>query len=280
MNIVSNNPIYSVAQGKNDSIIQEKQSEKTLSQRKAVANVVNKNIAFYGFDLVKKKEIPPILSEMFEAIRDKRDEDLAETAYPFLVKYIGVEDVAPPKLTWKRAEGRSIVADYKVFENAVVIYSDLFKKVSKAEQLAFIAHELTHCKQAFNMMRTENIGIEKYAYVNAVSDFRAATVRNKKIINALNEVRKNNKEKELVQYLVQTATINNIKELKQTYPNFDKLSKIKANSDEGKKAQADLKAQFEYNGADETSYNNCPLEKEAFEKEKEIIRFYKQNNWF
>lgn len=257
---------------------QQKQPQKEASEKEFLSRAGNQKIAFYGFDLVKKKEIPPILSEMFEAIRDKKDEELAETAYPFLVKYIGVEDVAPPKLTWEKAEGRPIVADYKVFENSIVIYSDLFKKVSKAEQLAFIAHELTHCKQAFNMMRTENIGIEKYAYVNAVSDFRAATVRNEKIINALNEARKNNKENELVKYLIQKATINNIKELKQTYPNFDKLPKIKVNSLEGQKAQADLKAQFEYNGADETAYNKCPLEKEAREKEKEIIRFYMQNN--
>lgn len=256
----------------------EKQYKKDLSQKKSFSNNINKNIAFYGFDLVKKKEIPPILSEMFEAIKDKKNEDLAETAYPFLVKYIGVEDVAPSKITWEKAEGRPIVADYKVFENSIVIYSDLFKKVTKAEQLAFIAHELTHCKQAFNMMRTENIGLEKYAYVNAVSDFRAATVRNKKIINALNEARKKNKEKELVQYLIQNATTNNIKELKQTYPNFDRLPKIKTNSAEGRKAQTDLKAQFEYNGADEKAYNNCALEKEALEKEKEIIRFYKLNN--
>ena len=256
---------------------QEKQFQKEPSQNKPPLNDGNKNIAFYGFDLVKKQKIPPILSEMFKAIKDKKDEDLAETAYPFLVKYIGVEDVAPPKLTWEKAEGRPIVADYKVFDNSIVLYSNLFKKVSKAEQLAFIAHKLTHCKQSFNMMRTENIGIEKYAYVNAVSDFRAASVRNEKIISALNEARKNNKENELVQYLIQKATINNIKELKQTYPNFDKLSKIKANSAEGQKAQVDLKAQFEYNGANEKTYNNSPLEKEAIEKEKEIIRFYNQN---
>lgn len=256
----------------------KKQSEIEHYQKESISGDVSKNITFYGFDLVKKKEIPPILSEMFIAIRDKNDEDLAETAYPFLVKYIGVEDVAPPKLTWENAEGRAIVADYKVFENSIVIYSDLFKKASKAEQLAYIAHELTHCKQAFNMMRTENIGIEKYAYANAVSDFRAATVRNKKIINALNEAKKNNKENELVKYLIQKATINNINELKQIYPNFDKLPKIKVNSVEGQKAQVDLKAQFEYNGADEIAYNNCPLEKQALEKEKEIIRFYKQNS--
>ena len=256
---------------------QKKQSETEVQDNNHPTTSENKNIAFYGFDLVKKKEIPPILSEMFEAIKDKKDEELAETAYPYLVKYIGVEDVAPPKITWEKTEGRPIVADYKVFENSIVIYSDLFKKVSKAEQLAFIAHELTHCKQSFNMMRTENIGIEKYAYANAVSDFRAATIRNKNIINALIEAKRNNKEKELIQYLIQKSTINNIKELKQTYPNFDKLSKIKSTSIEGQKAQTDLKAQFEYNGADINAYNNCPLEKEAIEKENEIIKIYKQS---
>lgn len=231
-------------------------------------------IAFYGQDLVNNQQTPKILTDMFEAIKDKKDEDLAETAYPYLVKYLGVEDTAPKGITWKEKEGRSIVSDYKVFDNSVVLYKDLFKNSSKPQQIAFIAHELTHCKQSTNIMRTEGLGIEKYAYANAVSDSRAAMVTNPKFISMMEKAKKAGKERELMQYLLHNATVENIAELKHAHPNIEKLPKIDANSKEGQKAQADLIAQFEYNGADMNAYNSSPLEKEALGTEKEIIQYY------
>ena len=45
-------------------------------------------------------------------------------------------------------------------------------------------------------------------------------------------------------------------------------------SENGKKAQNDLVAQFNYNGADMEVYNRCPLEKEAMAFENKVKNAY------
>lgn len=222
-----------------------------------------------GIDIVKHSDTKD-LSVVFEKIKGKDGIDFVNTAYTELVKYMDLEGVAPEKITWEKNEGRAIVGDYRFYNNSVVFYSDYFMKMDKASQLGIIAHELTHCKQLENMLRTEGISVERIAYAYAVSDMRAMMVNNPKIQQMHAQAKANGKEKEFMQQMVALGTMKTTKELQEAHANTLKMPKHSLNSEKGKKAQADLVAQFNYNGADMNTYNACPLEKEAMMMENKI----------
>ena len=231
----------------------------------------------YGKALVTGSDFDN-LDVLFETLKDKDGKEFADAAYKGLVKIMGLEGSAPSKITWEKNEGRPIIGDYRFYNNTIVFYTDYFFKQDKAEQLATIAHELTHCKQTVNVLCTEGIPVERYAYAFAVSDLRAALVRNPHIIDAMKKAKAAGKEKELTKYLISQWTLKTADELKEAHAYTLALPKHPFNSPAGKKAQLDLQAQFNYNGADMTTYNVCPLEKEARIAEKMIITLYKNYN--
>ena len=177
-----------------------------------------------GRDIVKHSDTKD-LSVVFEKIKDKDGIDFVNTAYTELVKYMDLEGVAPNEITWEKNEGRPIVGDYRFYNNSVVFYSDYFLKMDKASQLGIIAHELTHCKQLENMLRTEGIGVERIAYAYAVSDMRAMMINNPKIQQMHAQAKANGKEKEFMQQMVALGTMKTTKELQEAHANTLKMPK-------------------------------------------------------
>ncbi|MBD5402587.1 hypothetical protein HDR58_07300 [bacterium] len=228
-----------------------------------------------GKDLINNTNSLKELDEIFKKLEGKEGKDFANTAYHELVKYFDIEKNAPKEITWEKNEGRAIVGDYRFYDNSIVFYTDYFMQNNKAEQLATIAHELTHCKQLANMLTTEGLSVEKIAYAYAVSDMRAMLIRNPKIIEMHKKAIAEDKEKEFMQSLIQVGTIKTAKELYAAHSETLKQPKHPLNSLEGIKAQKDWIAQYNYNGADMKVYNACPMEKEARQVEMMISSAYK-----
>lgn len=237
----------------------------------------NANV-FLGKDLVQSDIDVSKLNVIIDKIKDKDGQDFANAAYTELVKLMNLEDSAPNNITWEKNEGRPIVGDYRFYNNSVVFYTDYFLKMDKATQIGIIAHELTHCKQLTNMLRTEGLPVEKIAYAYAVSDAKAMLMRNPQVIKMYNTAKSNGKEKEFLQQLVKAGTIKTAKELFQAHAKTLALPKHPLNSPQGQKAQKDWIAQYNYNGADEKAYNDCLLEKEAMSVEKRVTEAFKNRN--
>lgn len=230
---------------------------------------------YQGKDLVKNTNSIKDLDEIFKKLDGKDGKEFADTAYSELVKYFGLEGIAPKSITWEKNEGRPIIGDFRFYDNSVVFYTDYFMQNDKATQLGTIAHELTHCKQLANMLTTEGITVEKIAYAYAVSDLRAMLTRNPKVIEMHKQAKEQGKEKEFMQMMINTGMAKTAKELYTAHAQTLKLPKHPLNSPEGLKAQKDLVAQFNYNGADLKAYNACPMEHEAMDVERMVMAAYK-----
>ncbi len=259
------------------AVIQSKQTQAAPSippENNAPKTENTQNI-YLGKDLVKNTNSIKDLDEIFKKIDGKDGKEFADAAYSELVKYFGLEGIAPKAITWEKNEGRPIVGDFRFYDNSVVFYTDYFMQNDKATQLGTIAHELTHCKQLANMLTTEGISVEKIAYAYAVSDMRAMLTRNPKVIEMYKQAKNNGKEKEFMQMMINAGTAKTAKELYSAYAKILQLPKHPLNSPEGLKAQKDLVAQFNYNGADLDAYNACPLEHEAMDVERMVMAAYK-----
>ena len=234
--------------------------------------------AFYGKDLVQtqqKAKTDAGLNVVFKKLEGLEGDDFAKTAYKELVKYMGLEDSAPKELTFEYAEGRPIASDYKWYKNEVIVYRNYFDKASKAEKLGYIAHELTHCKQTTNILKTDapNI-VQQYAFAIAASDFRAAMVNDPQTRQNFVKAMQAGKSNEYAQAMIYRQAIATYKELTTIFADVLKQPKHPLNSQNGQKAIQDIKAQSIYNGADMKAYTNCPLEKEAMAFERAVIKEY------
>lgn len=252
--------------------------EKQISEQPNIDDKVNQKQtqAFYGKDLVIGKKNNPNndINVFFQKLEGKEGKDFADTAYKELVKLYGLSDVAPKELTYEKNEGRPIVSDYWWYENKVVVYEDYFKKASKAEQLGYIAHELTHCKQTTNILRTEGLPVQAYAMAIATSDFKANVITNPEVKTSFQKAMSQGKEKEYAALMIRANAANTYKELTTVFANVLQLPKHSLQSENGQKALRDLRAQATYNGAEMNAYNNCELEKEAMNVENDIKQKY------
>ncbi len=237
-----------------------------------------KNTAFYGKDLVKFQQKPNTdadLSIVFKKLEGLEGDDFAKTAYKELVKHMGLEDSAPKELTFESKEGRRIASDYKWYENKIIVYRNYFDKASKAQKLGYIAHELTHCKQTTNILKTDSPNIvQQYAFAIATSDFRAAMVTNPQTRENFVKALQIGKANEYAQAMIYRQAGATYKELTTIFADVLKQPKHPLNSGNGQKAIHDIKAQSVYNGADMQGWASCPLEKEAMAFEKTVIQAY------
>lgn len=236
------------------------------------------NKAFYGKDIVQikpKTTMDNDLKVIFKKLEGLEGDDFAQTAYKELVKYMGLEDCAPAELTFEEKEGRPIASDYKWYENKVIVYRNYFDKASKAEKLGFIAHELTHCKQTTNILRTDAPNIlQQYAFAIAASDFRAAMITNPQARLGFIKAQQAGNADEYAKIMIYRQAAGTYKELITVFKDVLKLPKHSVNSPDGQKAISDIKAQSVYNGADVNGWANCPLEKEAMDFERKIVKAF------
>ena len=221
---------------------------------------------------VKNKPPIDLLIEKLAKIKDKQGIEFVDDAYKELVKYFDLQEIAPAKITWQKTANRPFVGDYNAFNNSLVLYEDYFFKMNKAQQAGILAHELTHCQQLANILRTEGIPLQKVAAAYATSDLKALLTYNPKAKDLYAQAKLAGKEQEFIKNILTQKTKLIYSELAQAHSKTLTLSKHPLNSEKGLKAQKDLIAQYNYNGANPKSYNESILEKEAFEVEK-IIKF-------
>ncbi|MCM1265919.1 MAG: hypothetical protein NC200_06940 [Candidatus Gastranaerophilales bacterium] len=268
-NIPSNN-MYSTAGIQNKLNAESRKQEHPLTNEESHSTQKQEQ-AYLGRDLViDKTSNNSDLSVVFKKLEGKKGADFANTAYKELVKLYGLSDVAPKELSWEQSEGRPIVSDYRWYENKVVVYKDYFEKATPEEQLGYIAHELTHCKQTTNILRTEGLPVQSYAMAIATSDFRANVINNPTVKANFQKAMTQGKEKEYAALMIRANAANTYKELTTVFADVLNLPKHSLQSENGQKALNDLRAQATYNGADMTAYNNCELEKEAMSVENDI----------
>ena len=266
--------IDSVSQISSTNFIKQKVEQNQQSQpvETKVAQELPDSKAITGQDLVSGNNISfKDLDNLFKEIKDKNGREFCDKAYNGLVKLMGLEGMAPEKITWEKNEGRDyIVGDYRFYNNSVVFYTDTFDKMDKATQLGIIAHELTHCKQFVNMLRTEGLSVDKIAYAHAVADMRAMLINNPAVMEKHKKAKAEGKEKEFIQKNTMLWAMKTAEEIKQAHAKTLQMPKHPLNSENGKKAQADWVAKYNYNGADMESYSKNPNEVEAMTFENMI----------
>lgn len=222
---------------------------------------------------VTKNKLPiDTLIANLTKIKDKSGKEFVEDAYRELVKYFDLQEIAPDKITWQKTANRPFIGDYSAFNNSLVLYEDYFFKMNKAQQVGILAHELTHCKQLTNILMTEGIPIQKVAAAYATSDLKALLTYNPKAKALYTQAKQDGKEREFIKNILGQKTKLIYSELAQAHGKTLSLPKHPLNSENGLKAQKDLIAQYNYNGADPKLYKESVLEKEAFEIEK-MIKF-------
>ena len=255
---------------------QQSQPKAPVENNQQTNNDPFKGTAFYGKDLVQTQQKSNAdLSVVFKKLEGLEGDDFAKTAYKELVKYMGLEGLAPKELTFEPKEGRPIASDYKWYENKVVVYRDYFDKASKAEKLGYIAHELTHCKQTTNILKTDSPNIvQQYAFAIATSDFRAAMVDNMQMRLGFVKAKQMGKANEYAQAMIYRQAAATYKELTTIFADVLKQPKHSLNSENGQKAIHDIQAQSVYNGADAKGWANCPLEAEAMAFENSVVKAY------
>lgn len=271
--------IDSVSQISGTNLIRQKVEQNQQSQpiENKVIQELPDSKAITGQDLVSGNNISfKDLDKLFKEIKDLNGREFADTAYAGLVKLMGLEGMAPEKITWEKNEGRDyIVGDYRFYNNSIVFYTDSYDKLDKATQLGIIAHELTHCKQFVNMIRTEGLSVDKIAYAHAVADMRAMLINNPAVMEKHKKAKAEGKEKEFIQKNTMLWAMKTAEEIKQAHAKTIQMPKHPLNSENGKKAQADWIAKYNYNGADMESYSKNPNEVEAMTFENMIKGAYK-----
>ena len=122
-----------------------------------------------GISVYKKKKalnsIPPELKELFNSLKEKSGKEYIDDAYSGLVKHMGLDDIAPKSVNLTdNADGIfSITGGYNPLENTIEYSKGFSKRLNKEQQFNMLSHELTHCKQFTQVIRTEGLGVEALA---------------------------------------------------------------------------------------------------------------------
>ena len=134
---------------------------------------------------------------------------------------------------------------------------------------------MTHCKQTTNILRTDAPNIlQQYAFAIAASDFRAAMITNPQARLGFIKAQQAGNADEYAKIMIYRQAAGTYKELITVFKDVLKLPKHSVNSPDEQKAISDIKAQSVYNGADVNGWANCPLEKEAMDFERKIVKAF------
>ncbi len=224
--------------------------------------------------------IPDELKLSFLKLEKINGKKFLKTAYKELVKYTGLEEVAPKRLKIKKLDP-GIGGAYSWLYHKISVSKYLPKTSSKASQLGTIAHELKHLEQSCSLIRCENIGLKNYidnicenmVYQNKKSLFNLGfyseycAAQKKGLGDAFLAEEKNN-------YMMNMGPI-----MKKKFHAIDKLPKTKCTPEiqelidkrlEGIKTyiQPDW---FEYS---QKLYFNNPLEVEAREAGQQVENYF------
>lgn len=214
--------------------------------------------------------IPDDLKSIFSKIKDKNGDEFIDEAYSQMVKYLGLEGFAPGKIGKTGVDGvMSITGGFNPAKNTIGYSDGFFTKLDKRKQLNLLSHELRHCKQSIDFLRTEGIGVDEYAKVwtevcikSKLNDPFFKVMAYKPAVEA-------GKGEELLEQLRIKIYKATKEDLEQNYSEVFKLPKIKADSEEGKTIHKMFEGCKNYEGLGmfgtrSSNYKKNPLEVDAY----------------
>lgn len=218
------------------------------------------------------KNITDEYKTIFANLDGKVGQEFVDTAYGNMVSYMKLNGIAPKSINITGSDGVMSVKGGYDFINNIIKYSQSFEKLTPKQQINLISHELKHCEQFSNIIRTENIGVSQYARAIAENSLKQSLGKNS--MNFMLKIKyeqalKQGKDEEFIKKTVDNWTKDLIPKIETNFSDVLKLPKIKANSPEGIKAVQDLKALKDYEelnafGFGSNEYRNNPLEVEAY----------------
>lgn len=218
-------------------------------------------------------QIPNDLQVRFESLKNLKGKDFVDKAYSEMVDYMGLKGIAPEKIIKDGTDGiMSVQGGYSMLDNTISYTPGFFDKLNKAKQLNLLSHELTHCKQYTNILRTEGITVEKYVESivdSMIKNSIKSPLDNPGFTNQYKKAVEKGAEKEFLARVKESWSKDLTAKVQESYKDVLKMPKIKADSPEGKKAYEYLKANSEYEALDafgfgSDAYKNNPLEIEAY----------------
>ena len=217
--------------------------------------------------------IPEDLRAIFGELKGKQGEEFTNAAYEKMVEYLKLKGVAPDKIIKLGEDGvMSINGGYDQVANTIGYTEGFLKKLRPQQQINLIAHELKHCEQFTNILRTEGVTVENYARVMAENDVKQALNEpfNFLFKSGYERAVQAGKGEEFLEKIITDRTEKLAKIIKENFADVLKMPKIKADSAEGKKALEQLESMRNYEGLNMfglggEAYKNHPIEVEAYE---------------
>lgn len=223
--------------------------------------------------LKTSKNIPNEIKPILVNLEGKTGQEFVDTAYENLVGYMKLKEIAPKNIIIQGGDGvMSVTGGFDPVKNSIEFSQGFLVKLTPKQQMNLIAHELKHCEQYTNMLRTEGIGVNEYARAIAENSVKQSLDKSSfdfifksRYQKALQE----GKEEEFIKKSIDNMTKRIIPEVETNFSEVLKLSKIKTHSPAGIRAVKHLKAQRNYEGLNmlgfgSENYRNNPLEVEAY----------------
>ena len=217
-------------------------------------------------------QIPADLRTRFEKLKGLSGEEFTQKAYAEMVEHMGLKGIAPEKIVIMGADSlNGVQGGYSCLKNTIE-YTEGFSKMSQKAQIGLLSHELHHCRQFSNMLRTEGITVEKYVDATAENLIKNMQndISNVSFRMSYKRAQEAGKLDEFLAKVKKQAVDTFTEDVNKNYSHVLKMPKIKADSPEGKKAFEYLKAMREYEGLDSIfgfaseAYKNNLLEVEAY----------------
>lgn len=141
------------------SVIKKIETLAPVSTKKASKQIetLNKTIADKSW-----QAIPDELKVSFAKIQSKKEKRFAKKAYKELVKYFNLEGFAPKRIKFFLGVKGNLGSHDKI-SNKVAISRECVYRYPNSSKVEAISHELTHCKQACELIRSPRVGIKKYS---------------------------------------------------------------------------------------------------------------------
>lgn len=219
------------------------------------------------------KNIPSEYKPIFTNLEGRTGQEFVDTAYGNMVSYMKLNGIAPKRITINSNNSvMSVTGGYDYIKNTIEYSQGFLEKLTPQQQMNLISHELKHCEQFSNILRTENIGVKEYARTISENSLKRALDKSSsefmlksRYERALNQ----GKGEEFIKKTIDNWTKELTHEIETNFSEILKLPKIKANSPEGIKAVQDLEAMKNYEGLNAfgfgtEKYRNNPLEVEAY----------------
>ena len=180
------------------------------------------------------KNIPSEYKSIFANLEGRTGQEFVDTAYGNMVSHMKLNGIAPKKITINDNDGIiSVTGGYDYINNTIGYSKGFLEKLTPQQQMNLISHELKHCEQFSNILRTENIGVKEYARVISENSLKRALDKSSfefMLKNRYEQALKQGKGDEFIKKTIDSWTEKLIPEIETNFSEVLKLPKIKANS--------------------------------------------------